>query len=88
MSQIQLGELAGYSDATISRMESGEVKLNSHNLLALATALGCHPLELIRDEYVETTACQRELLALVSDLSPEALAALVASAKAMKPRTS
>jgi transcriptional regulator with XRE-family HTH domain len=49
LTQQQLADLAGYTKATISRIESGDIAYTRENLEAIAQALGTHPgLLLIR----------------------------------------
>lgn len=55
LSQQDLGQLAGLSMFTISRLESGRrVATTAKTIKALAAALGCHPFDF--SELVEESA--------------------------------
>ena len=47
LSQRQLSELTGISQATISAIENGRVKLGVERAKVLARALKCHPAVLV-----------------------------------------
>ncbi|MCC6869907.1 MAG: helix-turn-helix transcriptional regulator [Burkholderiales bacterium] len=47
LSQSQLAELTGISQATISAIENGRVNLGVERAKALARALKCHPAVLV-----------------------------------------
>lgn len=47
LTQLQLSELCGIPQATISAIETGRVNLGVERAKALATALCCHPAALV-----------------------------------------
>ncbi len=47
LSQTELAELTGISQATISAIENGRVNLGEERAKVLARALGCHPAVLV-----------------------------------------
>lgn len=47
LSQEKLGEMVGLSQNTVSRLETGETRLNSDHLEALARFFGCHVIDLL-----------------------------------------
>lgn len=47
LSQVQLAELCGIPQSTISGIETGRINLGVERAKALATALRCHPAVLV-----------------------------------------
>lgn len=47
LSQVQLADLCGIPQTTISAIENGRVNLGVERAKALARALGCHPAVLV-----------------------------------------
>jgi transcriptional regulator with XRE-family HTH domain len=47
LSQVQLAELCGIPQSTISAIETGRINLGVERAKALATALRCHPAVLV-----------------------------------------
>lgn len=48
LSQAQLAELLGTSDATVSRMETGQTRYYAEYMDALAHVMRCHPRDFFR----------------------------------------
>ena len=76
----------GVGHTTVGRLEKGEMRLTDEYLTALAKAIGCNPVELLTDEPIATTEAQAELLRAVAKLDDDAVAALLATAKALASR--
>lgn len=83
LTQDGLGQKIGASYSTISRMENDVTELEVADLVKLAEVFGVQPLELITDVPVPTSEDEEALLHAVRNLTPEALTALIATAKAM-----
>lgn len=81
-SQDRLAERIGRSRETVSRLENGEIKLTDEYLGLLSEAFGCSPLELIADlDDVARDAGEREILELYRGMTPEAVAAWLATGR-------
>jgi transcriptional regulator with XRE-family HTH domain len=78
-----MADLLGCSQSRVSRLETGAQPANEHDLTVIGRLLGVHPAELITDDMIAATEQQRELLALAASLSPDAAAALIATARAL-----
>jgi transcriptional regulator with XRE-family HTH domain len=78
LSQVQLAELAGVTQATVSRVERGEMNITMDKIVALAAALRLEPVELF-----DLPDLQRRALAALSALDPELRVAAVVVLEAM-----
>jgi transcriptional regulator with XRE-family HTH domain len=56
LTQVELGEKAGMSEATINRLESGKHDARISTARKLAAALGVSPAELVGEEAPDTQA--------------------------------
>jgi transcriptional regulator with XRE-family HTH domain len=82
-----LEERAGVSVSTISRLETGGMKMTAEYLSTLSAALECHPAELIADlGVVARNEGERELLTRLRALDPAAVGALLATARLLPSR--
>jgi transcriptional regulator with XRE-family HTH domain len=82
-----LEERTGVSVSTLSRLETGGMKMTAEYLSILSRAIDCHPAELIADLGVVARDDQeRELLVRLRTLDQAAVLALLATARAMPPR--
>lgn len=78
LSQAQLAEMAGCSQATISRIEKGEFHPRHELLKAIADALGVHPGALFTMQEL-----QARIIGAVSRMTPERQAAALVVLEAM-----
>jgi transcriptional regulator with XRE-family HTH domain len=56
LTQVELGERAGMSEATVNRLESGKHDARISTVRKLAAALGVEPSELVRESATDTKA--------------------------------
>lgn len=78
-----VAERMGVDQSTVGRLERSKIKLTDEYLTALADAIGCHPVELLTDVPLASTDAQAEILRTMAGLDEKAVAALLATAKAM-----
>ena len=78
LTQVQLAELAGVNQATVSKAERGEMNITMNNIIALAAALQVEPVELF-----DLPDLQRRALAAISAIDPERRAAALVVLEAM-----
>jgi len=82
LSQVQLAEMAGCTQATISRIEAGKVKPGLDLIEALAFALNVPPGALFA-----LTELQARVMAALSDLPPDQQRAALTVIEAMAARS-
>jgi transcriptional regulator with XRE-family HTH domain len=56
LTQVELGERAGMSEATVNRLESGKHEARISTVRKLAAALGVEPRELVGESAADTKA--------------------------------
>lgn len=73
LTQVQLAEMAGIDQSTLSKAENGQMNITLQNIVNIAEALGVQPAELF-----ELPELHRRALAAIDQLSgPKAEAAVV-----------
>lgn len=78
LTQVQLAELAGVNQATISKAERGELNITMETIVLLAKALHVEPVELF-----DLPELQQRALAAISAIDPERRAAALVVLEAM-----
>ena len=78
LTQVQLAELAGVNQATVSKVERGETNITIDKIEALAVALRVEPVELF-----DLPELQARALAAISAIDPERRAAALVVLEAM-----
>ena len=78
LTQVQLAELAGVNQATISKAERGEMNTTMETIVAIANALRVEPVELF-----DLPELQARALAAISAIDPERRAAALVVLEAM-----
>lgn len=78
LSQVQLAEMAGLNQATVSKVERGEMNVTLEVIDAIATALNVQPVQLF-----DLPELQARALAAINAIDPERRAAALVVLEAM-----
>ena len=78
LTQVQLAEMAGVNQATVSKAERGELNTTMETITAIANALRVEPVELF-----DLPELQARALAAISAIGPERRAAALVVLEAM-----
>lgn len=81
LSQVDLAEMAGVTQGTISKIEHGNMNVGLDKILAIAAALRVEPVEMFA-----LPDMHRRALAAIRSIDPERRAAAIVVLEAMVPR--